>query len=152
MVICPNSCCINGMIIFKYGVQNRGITHFTNVDTSSSRSYESLEGSFSYEFAYEFGYPLPPIGYEIIYFNRKLDVLLDMEMTPPGFRKKHCCEKMSSAPLPKLIFPMPLPLQHHVPPLLQYFQSNCSSSLKDWTYSSHKLPLPLDLWIGMYSQ
>ena len=58
--------------------------------------YESLEGSFSYEFAYEFAYPIPPIGYlignevdigyEIIYFNWKLDMLLDMEMTPPGFR------------------------------------------------------------------
>ncbi len=59
--------------------------------------YESLEGSFSYEFAYEFAYPIPPIGhpigyevdligYEIIYFNRKLDLLLDMEMTSPGFR------------------------------------------------------------------
>ena len=59
--------------------------------------YESLEGSFSYEFAYEFAYPIPPIGhpigyvvdmkYEIIYFNRKLDMLLDMEMTLPGFRR-----------------------------------------------------------------
>ncbi len=77
--------------------------------------YESLEGSFSYGFGYEFAYPIPPIGYligyevdmnckcifdfifpscpigdligyEIICFTRKLDMLLDMEMTPPGFR------------------------------------------------------------------
>ncbi len=61
------------------------------------RLYESLEGSFSYEFAYEFAYAIPPIGppigyevdigYEIIYFNRKLHMLLGMEMNLPGFRK-----------------------------------------------------------------
>ena len=70
--------------------------------------YESLEGSFSYEFAYEFAHAIPPIGppigyevdfifpscpigdligYEIIYFNRKLHMLLDMEMNLPGFRR-----------------------------------------------------------------
>ncbi len=70
---------------------------------NTSWHYESLEGSFPHEFAYEFAYAIPPIGYEvdfifpscpigdligyeIIYFNRKFHMLLDMEMNLPGFR------------------------------------------------------------------
>ncbi len=77
-------------------------------------NYESLEGSYSYEFAYEFAYPIPPIGYligyegdligyEIIYFNRKLDVLLDMEMTLPGFRREPKNLTHSNLPTPQVI-------------------------------------------------
>ncbi len=34
-------------------------------------------------------YDRHPISYEMIYFNKKLDMLLDMDMTLPGFRTIH---------------------------------------------------------------
>ncbi len=73
---------------------SNGIALIHNSGWICVQFYESLEGSFSYEFAYEFAYAIPPtgppigylIGYEIIDFNRKLHMLLDMEMNLPGFR------------------------------------------------------------------